>query len=867
MEHIALYRQFRPMTFDEIVEQKGPVSALRQSVISGKIGHAYIFSGQRGTGKTTISKVFSRAINCINPVNGNPCNECDICKGIINGSLMDVIEIDAASNNSVDNIRRICEEVNFAPAKASHKVYIIDEVHMLSTGAFNALLKTLEEPPKHVVFLLATTEPHRIPATIHSRCQRYDFKRISIDSIVGRLKFICSKEGFKATDDALSLIASLSDGAMRDAISLLDQAGNSTNDKSITRDTVLQITGTVDDTFMGNMARALINGDYASIINMCEELANSGRDITRFSVDLAQYFRDLLVVRMMPDPTKLVKVQTSSLKTMYEICQNVAAETLVAFISKLSAMISDLKWTPSVRTTFEITLIQLCGRKVKIDPVPLVIPDFVAKQQAFANSVSPKEETDILSAVSEVASVQSSIAPEAKIVIETKVEEPKVVKEESPAPSVEAVVTPTPAPIAAPVETPVVAPAPVEAPVTPAEPVTVAPVAPSAPVTPSSFMDDLIPPPGDDLTPPPAMDYDIPEPPPEYDDPGIPDLPEMDLTPPPAIEDTPVVPAAPVAPAPVAEPEKEPVDPEDLPMENQIDLFSIPVAPVHESPKAPAPAKVAPAPVKVEEPVKEETPRVKPSSMLVEEPVDIVPAEEPKAVAEKTEDSPEESQSPLLAMINSSFLDDIPAVKNDSAEPKISTYDEPEISSPFWEPAAAPSNKVHHQTSLASVMQGTELLTAPDPKPEYTEPAMPAPEAPTSVVPMNAGSSSRADLQMIWQSIYKDLQTENYLMFVKLCGTELQTIGDSAYIVFDDSYNKESIRQLTSDDLYKKIRNDIMAVLSEIEHVFVATQKQFRNVLASNGKKPVSEDRTETKLDSFLNAAKQNGIDLHFGDD
>lgn len=841
MEHIALYRQFRPMTFDEIVEQKGPVSALRQSVLSGKIGHAYLFSGQRGTGKTSIAKVFSRAINCEHPVNGNPCNKCDICKGIINGSLMDVIEIDAASNNSVDNIRRITEEVNFAPAKASHKVYIIDEVHMLSTGAFNALLKTLEEPPKHVVFLLATTEPHRIPATIHSRCQRYDFKRISIDSIVSRLKYICSKEGFIATDDALSLIASLSDGAMRDAISLLDQSGNSSADKSITRDSVLQITGTVDDAFLGRMAKALIDGDYEAIINMCEELANSGRDITRFAVDLAQYFRDLLVVRMMPDPTKLVKVQTSTLKSMYEICQNVAAETLVAFISKISAMISDLKWTPSVRTTFEITLIQLCGRKVKVEPVPLVVPDFIAKQQAFVNNLtatpvvasvaapveapvtipssepaavtpavsSPEEqvtpatnssvatnepaikepetsENDIISLVAEAASVQNVVAPEANVIMPQTEPLSVTVKEEEKknAPSIDA-------------------------------------------------MDDMLPPPSeDDMLPPPDIE-------------DINNIPVISTTQEEPPFDMPAPSAIPDIVPPVSSQAEPEVDPEDLPMENQIDLFSLPIHP---------------APVADEEPVSEYDETIKADDTKVEDEDDeVIPA------------------SPLLSMISSSFLDDIDSSKN---EPSISTYSEPvdskpaEPAAPFWEPVASSSERQHPQTALASIMEGIDLVTSkPEPEvsaePEVRAPgitpdmisAPPTPEPTTTI-------EAKADLQAIWRSVYSFTATQDYLMYVKLATTTLQTIGNNAYIVFDNSYTTESLKQLTADDLYKKIRNDIMAVLSEIEHVYVATEKQYLKVLKTNGDtKPVLEEAKETNLTAFLNSAKEEGVDLHFGDD
>ena len=227
MSYLALYREWRPKTFDEVVEQKQAVYALRQSVINRQIGHAYLFSGTRGTGKTTLAKIFSRAINCLSPQEGNPCNECELCRAILAGSLMDVIEMDAASNNSVDNIRRICDEVVFMPSQAKYKVYIIDEVHMLSTGAFNALLKTLEEPPAHAVFILATTEPHRLPATILSRCQRYEFRRIPQEGIAARLSEIALSDHISIAKPALDAIAVFADGAMRDAISLLDQAKSS----------------------------------------------------------------------------------------------------------------------------------------------------------------------------------------------------------------------------------------------------------------------------------------------------------------------------------------------------------------------------------------------------------------------------------------------------------------------------------------------------------------------------------------------------------------------------------------------------------------------------------------------------------------
>ena len=388
MEHVALYRQFRPMDFDEIVEQKAPVATLRQSVISKRIGHAYLFCGQRGTGKTSIARVFSRAINCESPVNGNPCNKCPTCKGILDGSLMDVIEIDAASNRSIDNIRKICEEVTYAPSKAPYKVYIIDEVHMITTDAFNALLKTLEEPPKHAVFLFATTEPHQIPATILSRCQRFDFRRISQEAIAGRLRYICDKEKIKADDDALTLIASTSDGAMRDAISMLDQAASSASGSTITAEAIEDMTGSVNKTVLADMAQILIDGRFDDLLTKCREVADSGRDLTQFTLDLAGYFRDLLVVRMMPDPTALVPASPTTLKRMYEIASSTNSNTLIAFVSGLSKTVSELKWSPSVRTSFEVTLLRMCGRKIKADEVPLVIPDFAKKQKEAAERIS-----------------------------------------------------------------------------------------------------------------------------------------------------------------------------------------------------------------------------------------------------------------------------------------------------------------------------------------------------------------------------------------------------------------------------------------------------------------------------------------------
>ena len=373
MEHVALYRLYRPMNFDDIVEQEHAVAALRQSVILGRIGHAYLFCGTRGTGKTSIAKVFSRAINCQHPVNGNPCNECEICKGVIDGSLLDVIEMDAASNNSVDNIRRICDEVMFMPAKAKYKVYIIDEVHMLSTGAFNALLKTLEEPPAHAVFLLATTEPHRIPATILSRCQRYDFRRISNESIVKRLSYISEKQNISIEPDALSAIATIGDGALRDSVSLLDQVSTTSGGKTITRDDILRITGIVDEAFLNKFATALLEGRAADLLPLCRELAMDGRDLIRFNLDLAQYFRNILVTQISPAPQTLIESTSSAIAAMKALGSRTDSTTLLFFISRLSDLTNELKWSPSARTSFEIMMLRLAARGNKIAP-PVVPP-------------------------------------------------------------------------------------------------------------------------------------------------------------------------------------------------------------------------------------------------------------------------------------------------------------------------------------------------------------------------------------------------------------------------------------------------------------------------------------------------------------
>jgi DNA polymerase III subunit gamma/tau len=376
MAHQALYREWRPKVFDEVVEQKHVVYALRQSVISGQIAHAYLFSGTRGTGKTTLAKIFARAINCLQPENGNPCNRCAICRGMLDGSLLDIVEMDAASNNSVDNIRRLCDEIVFMPSQARFKVYIIDEVHMLSTGAFNALLKTLEEPPAHAVFILATTEPYRIPATILSRCQRYEFRRLPVASMTARLAEIAQSDGIDASPDALETMAGLADGAMRDAISLLDQARASFPGR-IERDDVLALAGVVQDTFMQQMADALLRSDAPALLALVDQLVMAGRDLPRFVTDLAQHFRNILVCQVTDNPQLLVRAASDTLFSMKEVASRVHSQQLVDMIKGLSALLSDLRWASDGRTALEIGLIRLMGPP-GADPVPILVKNGAA---------------------------------------------------------------------------------------------------------------------------------------------------------------------------------------------------------------------------------------------------------------------------------------------------------------------------------------------------------------------------------------------------------------------------------------------------------------------------------------------------------
>jgi DNA polymerase-3 subunit gamma/tau len=359
MAYTALYRKYRPRIFDDIVEQQHIVRSLKNSVRTGQIAHAYLFCGTRGTGKTSMAHILSRAINCLDPVEGNPCNKCEICSGILSGSILDVLELDAASNNSVDNIRDIRDEVVYSPSHARYKVYIIDEVHMLSTGAFNALLKTLEEPPSHVVFILATTEPHRLPATVLSRCQRYDFHRITTAGIMKKLFSVAEESGLTIDERALKLIALKADGALRDALSILDRCASIGN-KAITLDDVLSVAGIVDYAFLSAIAGDIIRKDTGSMLNRVAELVMEGKDIRNFTTDLITYFRNLLVHRMTGDLSLLAEIPDQVLDTAREQAMSADKEQLTYIIKELSSLEASLRWAVNPRILLEVALIKLC---------------------------------------------------------------------------------------------------------------------------------------------------------------------------------------------------------------------------------------------------------------------------------------------------------------------------------------------------------------------------------------------------------------------------------------------------------------------------------------------------------------------------
>ena len=360
MSYTALYRKFRPDNFADVKGQDHIVTTLTNQIKHNRIGHAYLFCGTRGTGKTTVAKILAKAVNCEHPVNGSPCNECAMCKAIQAGTAMNVIEIDAASNNGVDNIREIREEVSYRPTEGKYKVYIIDEVHMLSTGAFNALLKTLEEPPSYVMFILATTEAHKIPITILSRCQRYDFHRITIDTIAARLDELLKVEGVTAEEKAVRYVAKAGDGSMRDALSLLDQCIAFYLGQELTYDKVLEDLGAVDTEVFSKLLRKVIQGDVTGSIHILEELIVGGRELSQIVGDITWYMRNLLLVKTSENPEEAIDVSSENMKLLKEESTMLEAETLMRYIRIFSDLSNQIRYATQKRVLVEIALIKLC---------------------------------------------------------------------------------------------------------------------------------------------------------------------------------------------------------------------------------------------------------------------------------------------------------------------------------------------------------------------------------------------------------------------------------------------------------------------------------------------------------------------------
>lgn len=356
MEYTALYRKFRPLRFDEIVGQEHIVKTLKNELINDRVGHAYLFNGGRGTGKTSAAKILARAVNCLNPKDGEPCNECVVCKAALDGSLTDIVEMDAASNNSVEDVRAIRDEVNFLPTVAKYRVYIIDEVHMLSTGAFNALLKTLEEPPAHVKFILATTEPQKLPATILSRCQRFDFKKISNDNIEKRLNFVCEQSNIDITAEAKKLIAILAEGAMRDALSILERCMQ--EEGKITEELVKELVGIPKTESVNKITKSILEKDTEMALQTINEVIAEGKDINNFLWEIIKYVKDILIFKTNAQLEIYSEKEKNNIK---QLADSTTKEKLISIIYNLSNLQNDMKWSTQKLIMFQVEIIKLCN--------------------------------------------------------------------------------------------------------------------------------------------------------------------------------------------------------------------------------------------------------------------------------------------------------------------------------------------------------------------------------------------------------------------------------------------------------------------------------------------------------------------------
>lgn len=416
MSYTALYRKFRPQEFEDVKGQEHIVTTLKNQIKADRIGHAYLFCGTRGTGKTTVAKILAKAVNCEHPVEGSPCGECPTCKAIASGTSMNVIEIDAASNNGVDNIRQIREEVAYRPTEGRFKVYIIDEVHMLSAGAFNALLKTLEEPPAYVIFILATTEAHKIPITILSRCQRYDFHRISIDTIADRLSELMREEQIEVEERAIRYVAKAGDGSMRDALSLLDQCIAFHLGETLTYDNVLEVLGAVDTEVFSRLLRQILEKNIAGAIHTLDELVNEGRELGQMVTDFTWYLRNLLLIQSSDGMEEVLDMSGDNLAALKEEASMVSPEVLLRYIRIFSELGNQIRYATQKRILIEIAIIKLCKPEMensydalldRIESIEFRLEKGVVVQAAasapegVAASAKPQEKMELPKAIPE----------------------------------------------------------------------------------------------------------------------------------------------------------------------------------------------------------------------------------------------------------------------------------------------------------------------------------------------------------------------------------------------------------------------------------------------------------------------------------
>lgn len=450
----VLYRKWRPQTFEEVYGQPHITATLKNELVSGRVAHAYLFTGSRGTGKTTCAKILSKAVNCLSPHDGDPCNECEICRGIDNGSVLDVIEIDAASNNGVDNIRDLRDEANFTPVKAKYRVYIIDEVHMLSTGAFNALLKILEEPPEHVIFILATTEVHKLPATILSRCQRFDFKRITPEDICARLQYVAEHENITLDEDAAALIAKVADGALRDALSLLDRC--CAVDEHITSEVVTKSAGLAGRDYLMRLSECIIKKDCASALGIINELHMNSCDMERLCSEFMFHLRDLMIVKTVKNADSILIVTDDELKSLKALAEKLPLEELLYDLNIIEDTFSQIKRSSNKRIPLEMAFVKLCSesldlendallRRISALEAKLASGNFTAASSAVPVENKSKAPEQIKTAVSEprpqtkAEEVKKASEPQ-KAVITEKAPEPKTeapAEHHAPAPSPE----------------------------------------------------------------------------------------------------------------------------------------------------------------------------------------------------------------------------------------------------------------------------------------------------------------------------------------------------------------------------------------------------------------------------------------------